>query len=240
MLQPIIIALDFESKENVQTFLTPFEGERLFLKVGMELFYQEGPDLIRILKEQGHAIFLDLKLHDIPNTVHKAMAGLAKLDVDLVNVHAMGGIEMMERAVQGLEEGSRSHRPKCIAVTQLTSSSKKMMNEEILIPGSIEHSVSNLAENAQTAGLDGIVCSPLEVPLIKGHRGPDFLTITPGIRLLSDEKNDQKRVTTPGKAKELGSDHIVVGRTITRSDNPVQTYRNIQNEWGITYETTGR
>ncbi|WP_408010922.1 orotidine-5'-phosphate decarboxylase [Pseudalkalibacillus sp. A8] len=240
MLQPIIIALDFESKEKVQSFLASFSGERLFVKVGMELFYQEGPDLIRMLKEQGHAIFLDLKLHDIPNTVHKAMVGLAKLDVDLVNVHAMGGIEMMERAVQGLEEGSRGQRPKCIAVTQLTSSSKKIMNEEISIPGSIEQSVVNLAENTRTAGLEGVVSSPLEVPLIKGNCGSEFLTVTPGIRLLSDEKNDQKRVTTPGKAKELGSDHIVVGRTITCSENPVQTYRNIQNEWGITFETTGR
>ncbi|WP_261132728.1 orotidine-5'-phosphate decarboxylase [Bacillus sp. Marseille-Q3570] len=239
MLQPIIIALDFESKEKVLTFLDSFQDEQLFVKVGMELFYQEGPDLLRMLKDQGHAIFLDLKLHDIPNTVNKAMRGLAKLDVDLVNVHAMGGSEMMKGAIEGLVEGSRSRRPKCIAVTQLTSSSTKMLNEELNIPDPIEKSVIKLAENTQNAGLDGVVCSPLEVPLIREHCGQSFLTVTPGIRLFSDQKNDQKRIATPARARELGSDFIVVGRTVTTSVDPLQTYRKIENEWGITYETPG-
>ncbi len=197
----------------------------------MELYYQEGPDFVKYLKEQGHAVFLDLKLHDIPNTVHRAMKGLAKLDVDLVNVHAAGGIEMMKGAVAGLEEGASNKRPLCIAVTQLTSTSEEMMNDELHIPGTLKANVEHYAENARQASLDGVVCSPLEVPFIKECCGSDFLTVTPGIRLIADHVDDQKRVTTPTQAKEFGSDHIVVGRTITRSEQPIEIYRRILNDW---------
>lgn len=240
MFQPVIIALDFSSREEVNKFLGSFEKEQLFVKVGMELFYQEGPDLIRMLKAKGHGIFLDLKLHDIPTTVHKAMIGLSKLGVDLVNVHAMGGTEMMRRAIEGLEEGADSNRPKCIAVTQLTSSTTEMINSELSISGPLDQSVIKLAYHAEESGLDGIVCSPLEVPLIKEKCNASFMTVTPGIRLAEDDQNDQKRVTTPRQAKNLGSDFIVVGRSITQSVNPARTYQTILNEWGLTYETTGR
>ncbi|WP_349410442.1 orotidine-5'-phosphate decarboxylase [Pseudalkalibacillus sp. SCS-8] len=240
MLQPVIIALDFPSKEEVNTFLDSFRDERLFVKVGMELFYQEGPDLIRMLKEEGHAIFLDLKLHDIPTTVYKAMQGLSKLGVDLVNVHAMGGIDMMRRAVEGLEEGAIHQRPKCIAVTQLTSTTSVMINDELSIHGSVEESVNQLAINAERAGLDGVVCSPLEVPQIRKHCRSSFLTVTPGIRFVKDDVNDQKRVTTPGEAHRLGSDFIVVGRSITHASDPFKTYQSITEEWRSTYERTSR
>ncbi|MGM7701106.1 orotidine-5'-phosphate decarboxylase [Pseudalkalibacillus sp. Hm43] len=240
MLQPVIIALDFPSKEDVTSFLSHYRDERLFLKVGMELYYQEGPELIRMLKERGHSIFLDLKLHDIPTTVHKAMVGLSKLEVDLVNVHAMGGTEMMRRALEGLEEGAQGLRPKCIAVTQLTSTTSEMINHEVGLSGTVGDSVIHLASNAEKAGMDGVVCSPLEVPLIRDHCSPSFLTVTPGIRLDTDDRHDQKRVTTPLDAKRLGSDFIVVGRTITKSENPSRTYQTIMNEWGQTYERASR
>ncbi|EKU50405.1 orotidine-5'-phosphate decarboxylase [Staphylococcus massiliensis] len=223
-----IIALDFNSLEKVETFLDQFD-EPLFVKVGMELFYQEGPRLIEKIKSRGHAIFLDLKLHDIPNTVKKAMEGLAKLDVDLVNVHAAGGTEMMKAAIEGL----RSVNPdiKIIAVTQLTSTTEAMLHDEQNIQTSIEDAVLNYAKLAQSAGLDGVVCSPLEAKLITDEIGEAFLKVTPGIRLENANRDDQKRVTTPEEARQNGSTHIVVGRPITQSTDPVQSYKEIKESW---------
>ncbi|UXS67153.1 orotidine-5'-phosphate decarboxylase [Staphylococcus chromogenes] len=223
-----IIALDFASKEDVMTFLKPFD-EPLFVKVGMELFYQTGPTLIKDIKALGHDIFLDLKLHDIPNTVGKAMEGLAKLEVDLVNVHAAGGSEMMRRAVEGLR--TQNEKTKIIAVTQLTSTTETMLHEEQNIQTSIEAAVLNYAKLAQQSGLDGVVCSPLETQLITEHCGSSFLKVTPGIRPANSARNDQKRVTTPEEAKQLGSTHIVVGRPITQSAQPVESYHQIKESW---------
>lgn len=223
-----IIALDFASKEDVMTFLKPFD-EPLFVKVGMELFYQTGPTLIKDIKALGHDIFLDLKLHDIPNTVGKAMEGLAKLEVDLVNVHAAGGSEMMRRAVEGLR--TQNEKTKIIAVTQLTSTTETMLHEEQNIQTSIEEAVLNYAKLAQQSGLDGVVCSPLETQLITEHCGSSFLKVTPGIRPTNSARNDQKRVTTPEDAKQLGSTHIVVGRPITQSAQPVESYHQIKESW---------
>lgn len=223
-----IIALDFASKEDVMTFLKPFD-EPLFVKVGMELFYQTGPTLIKDIKALGHDIFLDLKLHDIPNTVGKAMEGLAKLEVDLVNVHAAGGSEMMRRAVEGLR--TQNEKTKIIAVTQLTSTTETMLHEEQNIQTSIEEAVLNYAKLAQQSGLDGVVCSPLETQLITEHCGSSFLKVTPGIRPANSAHNDQKRVTTPEDAKQLGSTHIVVGRPITQSAQPVESYHQIKESW---------
>ena len=203
----ICIALDFKTKSDVENFLKQFEGESLYVKVGMELFYGEGIEIIKMIKEMGHKIFLDLKLHDIPNTVKSAMRQLAKLDVDMVNVHASGGIDMMKAAIEGLEEGKTGgKRPLCIAVLKW-------------------------AENAKAAGLDGVVCSPLESKIIHDHLGQEFLTVTPGIRLASDSVNDQKRVTTPAMAKELTSSYIVVGRTITGSQDPLATYKKVYQDF---------
>ncbi|MCE4965573.1 orotidine-5'-phosphate decarboxylase [Staphylococcus chromogenes] len=223
-----IIALDFASKEDVMTFLKPFD-EPLFVKVGMELFYQTGPTLIKDIKALGHDIFLDLKLHDIPNTVGKAMEGLAKLEVDLVNVHAAGGSVMMRRAVEGLR--TQNEKTKIIAVTQLTSTTETMLHEEQNIQTSIEEAVLNYAKLAQQSGLDGVVCSPLETQLITEHCGSSFLKVTPGIRPANSARNDQKRVTTPEDAKQLGSTHIVVGRPITQSAQPVESYHQIKESW---------
>ncbi|RIM05275.1 orotidine-5'-phosphate decarboxylase [Staphylococcus chromogenes] len=223
-----IIALDFASKEDVMTFLKPFD-EPLFVKVGMELFYQTGPTLIKDIKALGHDIFLDLKLHDIPNTVGKAMEGLAKLEVDLVNVHAAGGSEMMRRAVEGFR--TQNEKTKIIAVTQLTSTTETMLHEEQNIQTSIEEAVLNYAKLAQQSGLDGVVCSPLETQLITEHCGSSFLKVTPGIRPANSARNDQKRVTTPEGAKQLGSTHIVVGRPITQSAQPVESYHQIKESW---------
>ncbi|GGI30657.1 MULTISPECIES: orotidine-5'-phosphate decarboxylase [Staphylococcus] len=223
-----IIALDFASKEDVMTFLKPFD-EPLFVKVGMELFYQTGPTLIKDIKALGHDIFLDLKLHDIPNTVGKAMEGLAKLEVDLVNVHAAGGSEMMRRAVEGFR--TQNEKTKIIAVTQLTSTTETMLHEEQNIQTSIEEAVLNYAKLAQQSGLDGVVCSPLETQLITEHCGSSFLKVTPGIRPANSARNDQKRVTTPEDAKQLGSTHIVVGRPITQSAQPVESYHQIKESW---------
>ncbi|MCE5004327.1 orotidine-5'-phosphate decarboxylase [Staphylococcus chromogenes] len=223
-----IIALDFASKEDVMTFLKPFD-EPLFVKVGMELFYQTGPTLIKDIKALGHDIFLDLKLHDIPNTVGKAMEGLAKLEVDLVNVHAAGGSEMMRRAVEGFR--TQNEKTKIIAVTQLTSTTETMLHEEQNIQTSIEEAVLNYAKLAQQSGLDGVVCSPLETQLITEHCGSSFLKVTPGIRPANSARNDQKRVTSPEDAKQLGSTHIVVGRPITQSAQPVESYHQIKESW---------
>ena len=224
MGKAVIIACDFKDKEETLNFLNKFEDEKLYLKIGMELFYSEGPEIVREIKKRGHKIFLDLKLHDIPNTVEKAMKSLAKLDVDMTNVHASGTIKMMEAGLRGLtkEDGTR---PLLIAVTQLTSTSQEVMEQDLLIKENIEDVVMHYAENSKKAGLDGVVCSPLEVQAVKRKCGKEFLTITPGIRFSTDSKDDQSRITTPAKAKELGSDYIVVGRTITKAENPQEAYR---------------
>ena len=224
MGKAVIIACDFKDKEETLKFLNKFEDEKLYLKIGMELFYSEGPEIVREIKKRGHKIFLDLKLHDIPNTVEKAMKSLAKLDVDMTNVHASGTIKMMEAGLRGLtkEDGTR---PLLIAVTQLTSTSQEVMEQDLLIKENIEDVVMHYAENSKKAGLDGVVCSPLEVQAVKRKCGKDFLTITPGIRFSTDSKDDQSRITTPAKAKELGSDYIVVGRSITKAESPQEAYR---------------
>lgn len=228
----ICIALDFQKKAQVLEFLDKFENEKLYLKVGMELFYGEGIDMIKEIKKRGHKIFLDLKLHDIPNTVKSAMKQLAKLDVDIVNVHASGSIAMMKAALEGLEEGKTGEkRPLCIAVTCLTSLDQEVLDNELLIHEPLEDVVLQWAKNTKEAGLDGVVCSPLESKVIHENLGEDFLTVTPGIRLASDSVNDQKRVTTPAMARELTSSYIVVGRTITRAENPVETYREVYRQF---------
>lgn len=230
MGKDVIIACDFKNKEETLNFLDIFNGEKLFLKIGMELFYAEGPEIVREIKRKGHKVFLDLKLHDIPNTVEKAMASLAKLDIDMCNVHAAGTIDMMKAAIKGLtkEDGTR---PILIAVTQLTSTSEERMQNELLINNKIEEVVIKYAQNTKEAGLDGVVCSPLEAGEVKKACGMNFLTITPGVRFEANEKGDQVRVTTPLKAKQLGSDYIVVGRPITNAENPLEAYRRCVNEF---------
>lgn len=229
----VIIALDFQDKRQVNQFLEPFGDRHLWVKVGMELFYQEGPGLIAELKEKNYSIFLDLKLHDIPTTVQKAMNRLAGLGVDMVNVHAAGGKKMMEAAVEGLESGiaKGQKRPFCIAVTQLTSTSQEMLQKELFISKAMNDVVAEYAFLAKESKMDGVVCSPLEAGLIKEKCGSAFLTVTPGIRMEGDEKNDQKRTATPSEARKLGSDFIVVGRSITHSHNPVKSYETIVSEW---------
>ena len=224
MGKAVIIACDFKDKADTISFLDKFNDEKLFLKIGMELFYSEGPDIVREIKNRGHKIFLDLKLHDIPNTVEKAMRSLSKLDVDMTNVHAAGTKDMMEAGLKGLtkEDGSR---PILIAVTQLTSTSQERMQNELLIKEPIDEVVMHYAENAKNAGLNGVVCSPLEVRAVKERCGRDFITVTPGIRFAAKDAGDQVRITTPAKAKELGSDYIVVGRPITQAENPVEAYK---------------
>ena len=228
----ICIALDFKNKVEVKEFLEKFKDEKLYVKVGMELFYGEGIEMVKMIKEMGHNIFLDLKLHDIPNTVKSAMKQLAKLDVDMVNVHASGGKAMMKAAIEGLEEGKiGNERPKCIAVTCLTSLDQEVLNNEKKKKKPLEEVVLKWANNAKEAGLDGVVCSPLESKIIHDNLGVDFLTVTPGIRLASDSVNDQKRVTTPAMARELTSSYIVVGRTITGSDDPYATYKKVYQDF---------
>lgn len=226
----VIIACDFKSKADTLEFLDLFEDEKLFLKIGMELFYSEGPDIVREIKSRGHNIFLDLKLHDIPNTVEKAMKALSNLDVDMCNVHAGGTVDMMRAGLNGLtkEDGSR---PLLIAVTQLTSTSQERMENDLLINRPIEDVVMHYALNTKKAGLDGVVCSPLEVQKVKEVCGKDFITVTPGIRFLTDDVGDQVRITTPAKAKDLGSDYIVVGRPITKAENPVEAYKRCVAEF---------
>lgn len=228
----VIIALDFKSKEEVMSFLDKFDGQHLYMKVGMELFYGQGQEMIKEIISRGHSIFLDLKLHDIPNTVKSAMRQLAKLGVDMVNVHASGSIAMMKAAIEGLEEGKIGEkRPTCIAVTCLTSLDQEVLNNELMIHEPLEKVVLKWAKNANEAGLDGIVCSPLESKIVHETLGENFITVTPGIRLASDSKDDQKRVTTPAMAKELTSSYIVVGRTITGSDDPVSTYQEVLRQF---------
>lgn len=230
MGRDVIIACDFDGKDELMKFLAQFEGESLYLKVGMELFYAAGPEIIKEIKDRGHKIFLDLKLHDIPNTVMKAMRVLRDLDVDMCNVHAAGTIAMMEAAVKGLtrENGTR---PLLIAVTQLTSTSQERMEKDLLIEKPIDEVVMHYANNAKLAGLDGIVCSPLEAGKVHERCGSDFLTITPGVRFADGEIGDQVRVMTPEQAKLIGSDYIVVGRPITQAENPVEAYRRCVREF---------
>ena len=226
MARDVIVACDFPSKEATLTFLDKFTGRKPYVKIGMELFYSEGPDIVREIKKRGHKIFLDLKLHDIPNTVEKAMASLSKLDVDMTNVHAAGTKAMMEAAVRGLtrEDGTR---PLLIAVTQLTSTSQERMQDELLINEDLDKVVLKYAKNAKEAGLDGVVCSPLEAGAIHETCGTDFFTITPGIRFADAAKDDQVRITTPADARTIGSDYIVVGRPITKAEDPVAAYERV-------------
>ena len=224
MGKDVIIACDFASAKDTFDFLDKFTEEKPFVKIGMELFYAEGPEIVREIKRRGHKIFLDLKLHDIPNTVKKSMAVLSKLDVDMTNLHAAGTIDMMKAALEGLtrEDGTR---PILIAVTQLTSTSEERMQNELLINASINDTIVKYAQNAKEAGLDGVVCSPLEAGMVKDACTKDFITVTPGVRFADGEVGDQVRVTTPEKAKEIGSDYIVVGRPITQADDPIAAYR---------------
>lgn len=224
MGKDVIIACDFASAKDTFEFLDKFTEEKPFVKIGMELFYAEGPEIVREIKRRDHKIFLDLKLHDIPNTVKKSMAVLSKLDVDMTNLHAAGTIDMMKAALEGLtrEDGTR---PILIAVTQLTSTSEERMQNELLINASINDTIVKYAQNAKEAGLDGVVCSPLEAGMVKNACTKDFITVTPGVRFADGEVGDQVRVTTPEKAKEIGSDYIVVGRPITQADDPVAAYR---------------
>ena len=230
MAKDVIIACDFNSKEEVMNFLDKFQDEKPFLKIGMELFYAEGPEIVREIKKRGHKIFLDLKLHDIPNTVKKSMKVLSNLDVDMCNVHAAGTKGMMSAAIEGLtrEDGTR---PFLIAVTQLTSTSEEVMQQELWIEKPIDETVMHYAKNTMEAGLDGVVCSPLEAGKVHEVCGENFFTITPGVRFADGDIGDQKRVATPAKAREWGSDYIVVGRPITQAEDPVAAYRRCMSEF---------
>jgi len=232
MGKDVIIACDFDSKEKVFSFLDKFEGEerKPFVKIGMELYYAEGPEIVREIKRRGHKIFLDLKLHDIPNTVKKSMAVLSRLDVDMTNLHAAGTGRMMEAAIEGLtrEDGTR---PMLIAVTQLTSTDEETMKEDLLINEPIDKVVMHYASVAKRSGLDGVVCSPLEAGKVHETCGKDFVTVTPGVRFADGDIGDQKRVMTPAAAKEIGSDYIVVGRPITAAEDPVVAYRRCVAEF---------
>lgn len=226
MAKDVIIACDFSSREQTLEFLDKFSGceRKPFVKIGMELFYAAGPQIVRDIKERGHKIFLDLKLHDIPNTVKKAMKVLSALDVDMTNVHASGTIEMMKAALEGLTRPDGT-RPILIAVTQLTSTSEERMQKELLINAGINETIVKYASNAAEAGLDGVVCSPLEAGMVKEACGSSFFTITPGIRFADAKADDQVRITTPERAREIGSDYIVVGRPITAAEDPVEAYK---------------
>ena len=230
MGKDVIVALDFDGREKTLAFLDRFTEEKPFVKIGMELFYAEGPSIVREIRARGHKIFLDLKLHDIPNTVKKAMAALSALDVDIVNVHAAGTGAMMSAALAGLTRPDDT-RPLLIAVTQLTSTDQDMLEKELWIEKPMEEVVLHYAEIASIVGLDGVVCSPLEAGTIHERCGKNFLTVTPGVRFAGGDAGDQKRVTTPAKAKELGSDYIVVGRPITQAEDPVAAYRRCVAEF---------
>ena len=226
----VIIACDFSSREATLAFLDRFTGRKPFVKIGMELFYAEGPAIVRDIKARGHKIFLDLKLHDIPNTVKKAMRVLSDLDVDMVNVHASGTVAMMRAALEGLTRPDGT-RPLLIAVTQLTSTSEEAMQQELLIGAGINETIVKYASNAREAGLDGVVCSPLEAGMVKKACGDGFLTVTPGIRFADAAADDQVRITTPTRAREIGSDFIVVGRPITAAADPVAAYERCLKEF---------
>lgn len=229
-LRDVIIACDFSSAEATLQFLDKFTDCKPFVKIGMELYYAAGPAIVQQIKARGHKIFLDLKLHDIPNTVKKAMSVLSKMDVDMCNLHAAGTIEMMKAALEGLtrEDGTR---PLLIAVTQLTSTSEERMQRELLINASINDTIVQYARNAKEAGLDGVVCSPLEAGMVKEACGEEFVTVTPGVRFADGEVGDQVRVTTPARAKEIGTDYIVVGRPITQATDPVAAYKRCVEEF---------
>lgn len=226
----VIIACDFPTGEETLRFLDRFKDEKPFVKIGMELYYGAGNEIIRKIKERGHKIFLDLKLHDIPTTVRKAMKVLSALDVDMVNVHASGTVEMMRAALEGLTRPDGT-RPLLIAVTQLTSTSQEAMQKQLLIGATINDTIAHYARNAKEAGLDGVVCSPLEATLVKEACGDDFMTVTPGIRFPESATDDQVRITSPAKAREIGSDYIVVGRPITAAPDPVAAYRRCVSEF---------
>lgn len=230
MGKDVIVACDFSSAEQVFTFLDKFKEHKPFVKIGMELYYAEGPEIVRQIKARGHKIFLDLKLHDIPNTVKKAMAVLSGLDVDMCNVHAAGTSAMMKAALEGLTRPDGS-RPLLIAVTQLTSTDQESMERELLIEKPLDQVVMSYARTAMSAGLDGVVCSPLEAGKVHETCGKNFVTVTPGVRFADGDAGDQKRVTTPEKAKELGSDYIVVGRPITAASDPVEAYNRCVKEF---------
>ena len=230
MGKDVIVACDFSSKEQVFAFLDKFTGRKPFVKIGMELYYAEGPEIVRQIKARGHKIFLDLKLHDIPNTVKKAMAVLSGLDVDMCNVHAAGTSAMMQAALEGLTRPDGS-RPLLIAVTQLTSTDEDSMKRELLIDRPLDQVVMSYAQTAKEAGLDGVVCSPLEAGKVHQACGDGFVTVTPGVRFADGDVGDQKRVTTPEKARELGSDYIVVGRPITAAADPVAAYERCVKEF---------
>lgn len=230
MGKDVIIACDFSSKAETMRFLDNFKEKKPYVKIGMELFYAEGPEIVREIKKRGHKIFLDLKLCDIPNTVKKAMKVISELDVDMCNLHASGTIPMMEAALEGLTRPDGT-RPLLIAVTQLTSTSEDIMRRDLIINEPIENVVKHYAKNAEKAGLDGVVCSPLEAGLVKASCGKGFLTVTPGVRFADGDKGDQKRVTTPEDAKKIGSDYIVVGRPITQAKDPALAYARCCSEF---------
>ena len=229
-MEQVIIALDFDSADKVYAFLDRFGGRKLFVKIGMELYYAQGPEIVREIKKRGHRIFLDLKLHDIPNTVMKAMRVLSSLDVDMCNLHAAGTREMMEAAVRGLTRADGT-RPLLIAVTQLTSTDERALHDQLLIERPMPEVVRHYAALAKEAGLDGVVCSPLESNAVHSRCGSGFLTVTPGIRFADGEKGDQKRVMTPAEARKIGSDYIVVGRPITAADDPLAAYNRCVREF---------
>ena len=230
MGKDVIIACDFDSAEKVFAFLDKFTGRKPFVKIGMELYYAEGPEIVRQIKARGHKIFLDLKLHDIPNTVKKSMAVLSRLDVDMTNLHAAGTSRMMEAAIEGLTRPDGT-RPLLIAVTQLTSTDEEIMKKDLLIDQPIADVVMHYAKNAKNSGLDGVVCSPLEAGKVHDTCGKEFLTVTPGVRFADGDIGDQKRVMTPAEAKKIGSDYIVVGRPITAAEDPVAAYERCVREF---------
>ena len=230
MGKDVIIACDFSSKEETLAFLDKFQGRKPYVKIGMELFYAAGPDIVREIKARGHKIFLDLKLHDIPNTVKKAMSVLSNLDVDMTNLHAAGTVRMMEAALEGLTRPDGT-RPLLIAVTQLTSTDQGSMEKDLWIEKPIDQVVMHYAENAKIAGLDGVVCSPLEAEKVHNTCGKSFITVTPGVRFADGDKGDQKRVMTPAEAKRIGSDYIVVGRPVTQAADPVAAYERCVSEF---------
>ena len=230
MGRDVIIACDFASREQTLSFLDKFTDEKPFVKIGMELFYAEGPAIVREIKARGHKIFLDLKLHDIPNTVKKAMNVLSRLDVDITNLHCAGTVNMMKAAIEGLTRPDGT-RPLLIGVTQLTSTDQQSMEDDLWIREPIDEVIMHYAENARQAGLDGVVCSPLEAGKVHQRCGESFLAVTPGVRFADGDVGDQKRVTTPAKARELGSDYIVVGRPITAAEDPVAAYRRCMKEF---------
>ena len=232
MAKDVIIALDFAKKTETLDFLREFEGRKPYVKIGMELFYAEGPQVVSEIRKMGHSIFLDLKLHDIPNTVEKAMRVLSSLDVNMCNLHAAGTKTMMEAALRGLTRADGS-RPLLLAVTQLTSTSPESLKNDLLVDKPMDKVVMHYAKNAADSGLDGVVCSPLEAGKVHSVCGDGFLTVTPGVRFADGDAGDQVRITTPAKARELGSDYIVVGRPITAADNPVKAYEKCCREFGV-------